>query len=180
MVPSLLQDLAVARYKLSMALQRNAAAKEEVDALLAKAEADATEALRADPASASLWRMLGMVARRPALRQHAFLAAIEANDVSGGAWADLGHFYLMQGADDLASRAYAEAQLLEPHAPAGWLGQALVEELIANRRLSTSSTDFSPPYCYFLPFYDLPDVETLPHDDTSCCASKRRQILRWS
>lgn len=81
-----------------------------------------------------------MVARAPALQQHAFIAALEANTKSGAAWADLGHFYLRHGAQDLAARAYAEAQLLEPHAPGGWLGQALLEELSANARLAPGTT----------------------------------------
>ena len=84
------------------------------------------------------------MATSPSLKQHAFIASIEANNKSGGAWADLGHLYLQQGADDLASRAYAEAQLLEPHAPGGWFGQALVEELAANKRISAAGASAVP------------------------------------
>lgn len=84
------------------------------------------------------------MATSPSLKQHAFIASIEANNKSGGAWADLGHFYLQQRADDLASRAYAEAQLLEPHASGGWLGHALVEEIAANKRITAAGTSAVP------------------------------------
>ncbi|KAJ2358612.1 Superkiller protein 3 [Coemansia erecta] len=101
------------------------------NALLDAAADCALAAVQLDGANARAANLQGAVAgvaRNAGLAQHALIVATRRAPLSGLPWANLGFVYLAHNDVELANKAFARAQMLEPDLYAGWMGQALIAE----------------------------------------------------
>ncbi|KAJ1752789.1 Superkiller protein 3 [Coemansia sp. RSA 1821] len=104
-------------------------------ALLKAAGDCAVAAIQLDTNNARAYNLQGSIATLTgdiALAQHAFIMATRNAPLSAMPWANLGFLYLNYGDVELANKAFARAQMLEPDFYAGWLGQAIIAEQLGS------------------------------------------------
>ncbi|XP_065183306.1 superkiller complex protein 3-like [Sycon ciliatum] len=92
-------------------------------------------AIRLRPDDCSHWRTLGVLCthqaiNRLALAQHALIKALQLQPDDAMTWSSLGSLYISQNNIELAHKAFAKAQAVDPECISGWLGQAMVAELM--------------------------------------------------
>ena len=90
------------------------------------------KAISLNPRLACLWVTLGMLYAKQedwALAQHCLVRALHLEN-SALSWTNLGVVYLNLGEQELANKAFKEAQNAEPSYIRGWAGQALVAEVV--------------------------------------------------
>ncbi|KAJ2851005.1 Superkiller protein 3 [Coemansia brasiliensis] len=104
-------------------------------ALLTAAGNCAVAAIQLDANNSRAYNIQGSIAAlagNTALAQHAFIMATRNAPLSAMPWANLGFLYLNYGDVELANKAFARAQMLEPDFYAGWLGQAIIAEQLGS------------------------------------------------
>ncbi|KAJ1856040.1 Superkiller protein 3 [Coemansia sp. RSA 1822] len=142
---------------------------------LLEAAADcATAAMQLDSSAqaANLQGAIAALSKNSALAQHAFIVATRRAVLSGLPWANLGCVYVMHGDMELANKAFARAQMIEPDFYGGWMGQALVAECVdasecvdlyeaclVQEGVSTEVADFGYAYQVWQTFARLGDTE---------------------
>ncbi|KAH9084441.1 hypothetical protein LEN26_020802 [Aphanomyces euteiches] len=84
-----------------------------------------TKSLSINPNDAKVWNAFGAVSGSVALKQFAFVRAIELENLDA-AWANLGMLYLHSGLFAMAQKAYLSLQGVNPNHPAMWLGYGLL------------------------------------------------------
>lgn len=123
-------DLALAYFHLAENTKNEDASVQSE--FLHKSESCLRKAVAINPGNPSHWNLFGVVAFKAekfALAQHAFIksVSIESNST---AWTNLGVVYLTLGHLQLANKAFKESQNQDPDYYRGWVGQALLAEMM--------------------------------------------------
>jgi len=88
-------------------------------------------AITLEPTESSHWNLLGLLAEKPEVCQHAFIRAIELNPTSlktAAVWTNLGALYFQHGDLLLAHECFKKSQNIDPMYVAAWIGQAYIAE----------------------------------------------------
>lgn len=103
--------------------------------LLAAASCCAQAAIQLDSGNDTGYILQGVVAmqmQETALAQHAFIMASRRSPDSALPWTNLGFLYLHHNDIELANKAFGRAQMVDPEFVGGWLGQALIAQMLAS------------------------------------------------
>lgn len=98
------------------------------------AAAAVKKAITYEPYEPSHWDLLGLASDQPAIKQHAFIRAIELSPNSlraSKSWTNLGALYLQYDNSMLAHECFKRAQNLDPFYVAAWIGQGNVADLLS-------------------------------------------------
>ena len=96
--------------------------------------ASVKKAITLEPNESSHWDLLGLIADQPAVRQHAFIRALELSPNAprtAATWTHLGALYMEKGDLHLAHECFKQSQNIDPfHVPA-WIGQGNIAEQLS-------------------------------------------------
>lgn len=116
---------------------RESVPADELKSLAEKCLYALKKAASLDPSNHMHWTALGVVAtssyvKNFALAQHCFIKSIQSEANNAVAWTNLGTLYLQKDNIQLAHEAFKVAQSQDPDYVAGWVGQALIAELVGH------------------------------------------------
>ncbi|KAK7473574.1 hypothetical protein BaRGS_00035177 [Batillaria attramentaria] len=116
---------------------RESSCSDERTVLMDKCLYALKKAVSLDPGNHMHWTALGVAATSPyvknlPLAQHCFIKSIQSETNNAVAWTNLGTLYLQNDNIQLAHRAFNMAQSQDPEYVAGWVGQALIAELVGH------------------------------------------------
>jgi superkiller protein 3 len=92
------------------------------------------KAITLAPKDSSHWDLLGQIAEQPAIRQHAFIRALELSPNAprtAATWTHLGALYMENGDLHLAHECFKQSQNIDPFHVSAWIGQGYIAEQLS-------------------------------------------------
>lgn len=149
--------------------------------------AAAKKAITYEPNEPAHWDLLGLTSDQPAIKQHAFIKAIELSPSSlraAKSWTNLGALYLQHDNPVLAHECFKRAQNLDPFYVAAWIGQGNVADLLSPSdamdlfRHSLSIGSANPGQCEGAPAYAHWVITMLADAESKSLPSYRYSIIK--
>lgn len=145
------------------------------------------KAITLEPKDSSHWDLLGLVATEPAIRQHAFIRALELSPNAprtAATWTHLGALYMENGDLHLAHECFKQSQNIDPFHVAAWIGQGNIAEQLSPAeamdlfRHTATIGSGSPGQCEGSPSYAQWVINTLADPLAKQTAHYRYSIVQ--